>query len=139
MRRFPSEAATALTPLAESLPTRRLSRCLVKLTIWVFYELSMENCLSDQSKDGRVWDEVSKTPYFNYVEEATNTSYQVWYDDPESLSIKYKIAEDMGLGGVGFWTGNYLDYSNKTMVEDMWSVVPSSSHHRSVNVEINAK
>ena len=95
--------------------------------------------LSEHSKEGRVWDEVSKTPYFNYVEEATNTSYQVWYDDPESLSIKYKIAEDMGLGGVGFWTGNYLDYSNKTMVEDMWSVVPSSSHHGSVNVDINAK
>ena len=102
--------------------------------------LGFKDCLSDKSKEGRVWDEVSKTPYFNYVEEASNTSYQVWYDDPESLGIKYKIAEDMGLGGVGFWTGNYLDYSNKTMVEDMWSVVPSSHHRRrSVNVEINAK
>ena len=98
----------------------------------------LKDCLPDKSKDGRVWDEVSKTPHFNYVEEATNTSYQVWYDDPESLGIKYRIAEDMGLGGVGFWTGNYLDYGNKTMVEDMWSVVPSS-RHRSGNVEINAK
>ena len=59
---------------------------------------------------------------------------QVWYDDPVSLGIKYKIAVDMGLGGVGFWTGNYLDYDNKTMVEDMWSVVPS--RHNSVNVDI---
>ena len=59
---------------------------------------------------------------------------QVWYDDPVSLGIKYKIAVDMGLGGVGFWTGNYLDYNNKTMVEEMWSAVPS--HDKRVNVEI---
>ena len=32
---------------------------------------------------------------------------------------------DMGLGGVGFWTGNYLDYTNMSMVESMWSIVPS--------------
>ena len=30
----------------------------------------------------------------------------------------------MGLGGVGFWTGNFLDYSNRSMVEAMWSIVP---------------
>ena len=59
---------------------------------------------------------------------------KVWYDDPVSLGIKYRIAVDMGLGGVGFWTGNYLDYNNKTIVEAMWSVVPSRDN--SVNVEI---
>ena len=41
------------------------------------YSFVLKECLSDKSKDGRVWDEVSKTPYFNYVDEATNTSYQV--------------------------------------------------------------
>jgi hypothetical protein len=30
----------------------------------------------------------------------------------------------MGLGGVGFWTGNFLDYTKKTMVDEMWTVVP---------------
>ena len=79
---------------------------------------------------------MSKTPYFNYIDKGTNTSYQVWYDDPISLSIKYEIAVDMGLGGVGFWTGNYLDYTNKTMVEDMWSAVPSPQPHDGVLVEI---
>ena len=78
-------------------------------------------CLG-KSKEGRHWDEVSKTPYFHYSE--SNTTYQVWYDDQESLHIKYKIAMDMHLGGVGFWTGNFLDYSNKTMIHEMWSIVP---------------
>ena len=30
----------------------------------------------------------------------------------------------MGLGGVGFWTENFLDYTNQSMVQQMWSVVP---------------
>jgi len=76
----------------------------------------------EKSSDGRKWDENSKTPYFHYVD--SNNTYQVWYDDPESLHIKYKIAWDMNLGGVGFWTGNFLDYSNASMIYDMWSIVP---------------
>ena len=42
-----------------------------------------------KSADGRKWDEDSKTPNFHYTE--SNTTYQVWYDDPESLYIKYKV------------------------------------------------
>ena len=36
-----------------------------------------------------MWDEDSKTPYFNYKE--GSDTYQVWYDDPRSLHIKYKV------------------------------------------------
>ena len=43
----------------------------------------------EKSKSGRQWDEVSKTPYFNFQE--NNQTIQVWYDDPESLDIKYKV------------------------------------------------
>ena len=43
----------------------------------------------EKSSDGRKWDENSKTPYFHYVD--SNNTYQVWYDDPESLHIKYKV------------------------------------------------
>ena len=38
---------------------------------------------------------------------------------------RIKIAWDMTLGGVGFWTGNYLDYNNLSMIHDMWSIVPN--------------
>ena len=42
-----------------------------------------------KSHTGRQWDEVAKAPHFDYSE--NNQTYQVWYDDPESLFIKYKV------------------------------------------------
>ena len=44
---------------------------------------------SGEADGGRRWDEGSKTPYFHYRE--GGTTYQVWYDDPESLRIKYQV------------------------------------------------
>jgi len=32
---------------------------------------------------------------------------QVWYDDPTSLTIKYKFAKGMSLGGLAMWNGSY--------------------------------
>jgi len=74
------------------------------------------------SEDGRRWDTESATPTFNYRED--NQDYQVWYDDPESLTIKYQVAKMMGLGGTGFWTANFLDYKNSSMVDAMWNIIP---------------
>ena len=42
-----------------------------------------------KSKTGRKWDEVAKAPHFDYSE--GDITYQVWYDDPESLFVKYKV------------------------------------------------
>ncbi len=44
----------------------------------------------------------------------------MWYDDPESLDYKMKYAKEKKLRGVGMWHVDCLDYSNKTMVEEMW-------------------
>ncbi|XP_023328046.1 di-N-acetylchitobiase [Eurytemora carolleeae] len=74
------------------------------------------------SLTGRKWDAVSQTPYFEVT--LNSTIYQIWFDDPSSLFIKYKVGTDLGLAGVGFWTANYLDYSNYTMVQSMWSILP---------------
>lgn len=41
----------------------------------------------------------------------TTTTTQVWYDDPESLSWKYKLAREFGLRGVGPYTFDDLDYT----------------------------
>lgn len=78
----------------------------------------------NQSKAGRQWDKQSQTPYFTFSKDDGH-QYQVWFDDPQSLSIKYQIGSGLGLGGVGFWTANFLDYKNKSMVESMWSIVPT--------------
>ena len=78
----------------------------------------------EESRSGRIWDTQSKTPWFFYSD--GETQYQVWYDDLESLQVKYLVARDMGMKGVGFWTANFLDYANHTMVKAMWDIIPSS-------------
>ena len=45
-----------------------------------------------QSATGRQWDETAKAPHFDYRE--GDQTYQVWYDDTESLAIKYQVSID---------------------------------------------
>lgn len=58
---------------------------------------------------------------------------QLWYDDIESLSLKYRLVAEKGLLGVGVWTANMLDYglppsfNDSTQVpqvtRDMWTAI----------------
>jgi len=52
----------------------------------------------------------------------------MWFDNPDSLSIRYGYAKKMGLKGVGPFTFDYLDYLNETnnphaykQTQDMWN------------------
>ncbi len=60
-----------------------------------------------------LWDEVSKTPYFNYVDEELDSKRQVWYDNEDSLVAKSALVRGRGLLGVGVWAlgfeGGYSD------------------------------
>ena len=38
--------------------------------------------------------------------------HQAQFDNPASLIIKYKLAKQLGLRGVGMWNIDSLDYSN---------------------------
>ncbi len=49
---------------------------------------------------GRNWDSNSSSPWFNYQDNGTR---QVWYDDSLSLSLKYELALEKDLAGVGMW------------------------------------
>lgn len=78
----------------------------------------------------RQWDPTLRSPYFNYRNATTGKIHQMWYDDPESLSIKYGIAKDMGLRGVGFWHLDALDYDGSVSgsvgireAKEMWNAV----------------
>ncbi len=53
---------------------------------------------------GRQWDETSSTPWFNYQSDGFR---QVWYDDSLSLSLKYDLALEKDLAGVGMWALGY--------------------------------
>lgn len=54
-----------------------------------------------------MWDEVGKAPYFTYVSEETGSAREVYYEDVKSLRIKYKLAKDLNLAGIGIWALGY--------------------------------
>lgn len=54
---------------------------------------------------GRLWHSSSQTPWYRW--QAGSTWHQVWYDDAESLGLKYDLAISAGLQGVGMWALNY--------------------------------
>ncbi len=51
----------------------------------------------------RRWDTSVQTPYYNY-RGTDGRTYQMWYDDPQSLALKYSAAKELGLLGVGPFT-----------------------------------
>ena len=89
----------------------------------------LQDILTSRAVNGRQWDPVQLSPFFHYQDTA-GAIHQVWYDDPESLSIKYAYATDWAkLRGIALWNSDLLDYSDipraKQQTEDMWNTLPS--------------
>jgi Di-N-acetylchitobiase len=61
---------------------------------------------------GPQWSNVTASPYYNI-----GSSQQMWYDNPESLTLKYGLAGNRGVKGVGMWTA---DFSTDV---DMWAAL----------------
>ncbi|XP_030640682.1 di-N-acetylchitobiase [Chanos chanos] len=78
------------------------------------------------SMSGRLWDKVQQAPYYNYKDKEGRI-HQVWYDDPESISLKAAYVTKHGMRGIGMWNGNLLDYSNnpvaRQQTKDMWNAL----------------
>ena len=68
------------------------------------------------------WSDRFQSPYFHYYED--EVWHQVWYDDVKSLRIKYALAKEHGLRGVGMWAAEDLDNSNRAQIRDFWSAIP---------------
>jgi spore germination protein YaaH len=49
----------------------------------------------------------------------------IWYDDETTLAVKYKVAGDSGLQGIGIWEVDKLDYTGEfdKYVRKMWDAV----------------
>lgn len=81
------------------------------------------------STTGRLIDKRTGGIYFNYVNNKDGSTHQIWMDDPESLSIKYELANDRHLLGIGMWHVDCLDYSaNATQqaqqdTKNMWKAM----------------
>jgi len=90
----------------------------------VAYALIMQLLASSSVIGGRRWDNNTMSPYFNHVA-SDGTVHQLWYDDPESLKFKIKALAELGVGGVGVWNFDCLDYSNNTLshsqTDAMWN------------------
>lgn len=65
---------------------------------------------------GRRWDTNSLTPYF--VTGTTGNYTQCWYDDTNSLKLKYDLVKSKGLGGIGIWA-----LGNEDSGGAIWSIL----------------
>jgi len=53
---------------------------------------------------------------------------QVWFDNPQSLALKYQLAAELGIKGIGFWNLDCLAYGGsdalaRGQTEEMWQTV----------------
>ncbi|CAF1246887.1 unnamed protein product [Rotaria sordida] len=81
------------------------------------------------STTGRLIDNRTGEVFFNYINKQDGYIHQVWMDDPETLLIKYDLANDRQLFGIGMWNVDCLDYSANATKEaqqdtiDMWNAM----------------
>ncbi len=64
-----------------------------------------EGAMNNAEQDTILWDETSKTSWSLY--ENNGNFYQTWFDTDSSLGIKYDIAQNNLLKGVGIWALGY--------------------------------
>lgn len=85
--------------------------------------------LVKNSTTGRIWDRTTLSPYFIYKDPSSGNLHQVWYDDPQSLALKYEKAVDLNIRGVGMWNAECVDYLSTSpdeiiAVKEMWDAFP---------------
>jgi GH18 family chitinase len=68
---------------------------------------------------GRQWEPQSSTPYYTF--RLNNVWHQVWYDDEESLRLKYDLVNMKGLAGIGIWALGYDDTRR-----ELWSAIEAA-------------
>ncbi|HYM53056.1 MAG TPA: cell wall-binding repeat-containing protein, partial [Candidatus Dormibacteraeota bacterium] len=67
---------------------------------------------------GRRWDAAGGVPWYRWYDSTNTTWRQGYYDDPQSLTLKYNLVIDNGLAGIGIWTLG-MDAGR----QDLWHVI----------------
>ncbi len=49
------------------------------------------------------FDEVAKSPFFQYVDKETGLIHEVWFEDVRSMQAKFDLIKGYGLRGCGYW------------------------------------
>ncbi|MFA5078537.1 MAG: glycosyl hydrolase family 18 protein [Dehalococcoidia bacterium] len=65
----------------------------------------MNSAIANAGIYGRLWDSKSHTPWYKY--QSKDTWHQCWYDDEESLGLKFDYIISEKLAGPGFWALGY--------------------------------
>jgi di-N-acetylchitobiase len=72
------------------------------------------------------WNASLEAPYFNYKSQG-GERHQVWFDNTESLSLKYIFAGQSGLRGLAFWNLDCLEYNGSQhddfLTQEMWEAI----------------
>jgi len=76
----------------------------------------MVDAVGNADEHGRNWHEDSSVPWYAYQE--GDQWYQGWYDDEESLQLKWEYVRDEGFAGTGFWALGYE-------TEETWDTLAS--------------
>jgi len=76
-----------------------------------------------QGRDPWRFDPVSTSVYFDYLS-TSGTRHQVWFDDPTSLTVKYRWARAAGFRGVAMWEAQSANASTQPrQTGGMWGAV----------------
>lgn len=49
------------------------------------------------------FDELAKSPFFQYIDEENGVSHEVWFEDVRSLQAKFDLIKEFELRGCGYW------------------------------------
>ncbi|XP_055521916.1 di-N-acetylchitobiase-like [Leucoraja erinacea] len=102
---------------------KNTTRCSYQLGIWIPYKTIIQRL--PRSLTGRLWNDDRCTPYFVYMD--GKTYHQVWYDDPESISMRSTFLKKLKLGGIGVVKLNGVDHSRTAWAtlhaEEMWNAL----------------
>lgn len=88
------------------------------------------------------WNASSSTPYFDCTMQSGQPC-QVHFDDTYSLTLKYLLAYNLDLRGVGMWNIDLLDYSDtpeaKLMRQEMFAILPGKIPSSSRQIQTKFK
>ena len=96
-----SDAVNSPTCRATSPPTCPDSQITAPGASAAYY---YTGALAHVAQFGRRWDDVGGVPWYAWYDSTNTTWRQGYYDDAQSLDLKYDLVANNDLAGIGIWT-----------------------------------
>jgi spore germination protein YaaH/putative cell wall-binding protein len=96
-----TDALNSVTCRATSPPTCPNSKITAPGASAAYY---YTGALQHAAKYGRRWDAVGGVPWYRWYDTTNTTWRQGYYDDPQSLDLKYDLVTNHGVAGIGIWS-----------------------------------